>query len=375
MNAIIIGAGIGGLAAAIGLRQHNIAVEIYERAPELREIGAGLTLWDNAARALAQIGAGDLLAPISAPELRGGIRTPDGALLVDFGAVSAPGDGAALSRVVHRADLQAAMLGLIDQASLHLGKDLVDLSQERAGVVARFADGSQAHGDILIGADGIGSRVRAALHGARPARYAGYTAWRAVVPFDAGRSLPGETWGLGLRFGQVPLGDGRVYWFAAQSVPAGRRIPGGERAELLRLFGGWHAPIPELIAAAEEAAILRHDIADRPPLRRWGQGRVTLLGDAAHPTTPNLGQGACQALEDAAVLARCLAEGGAPDAALRRYEALRIPRTAEVVRRSRLIGAVGQWRNPLAAAARNQLMRMASGASQRQIQQIVAYQF
>lgn len=375
MKAIIIGAGIGGLAAAIGLRHAHIDAEVYERAPELREIGAALTLWDNAARALAQIGAGDLLGPISMPEIRGGLRAPDGRLLVDMAGVASPEADSALSRVVHRADLQAAMLARIDPERIHFGKRLVALKQDGAGVTAEFADGSSARGDILIGADGIGSRVRAILHGERPARYAGYTAWRSVVPFEQARTLPGETWGRGLRFGQVPLGDGRVYWFAAQSVPAGQRSPDGERAALLRLFGGWHAPIPALIAAAAEGDILRHDIADRPPLRRWGDGRVTLLGDAAHPTTPNLGQGACQAIEDAAVLARCLAGGGEPDASLRGYEALRIPRTSAIVRRSRLIGAVGQWSNPLAVASRNQLMRLAGGASQRQILQLVAYQF
>jgi 2-polyprenyl-6-methoxyphenol hydroxylase-like FAD-dependent oxidoreductase len=370
LKAIIIGGGIGGLTAALALRSVGAEATIYERAGELRELGAGLTLWDNAVRALAQIGIGDLLGPIGAPDRPASFRSPSGNLL---STMSGP---IGLAVVLHRAELHAALRGRLGPGQLQLGRALSSFAQDDAGITARFADGGSARADILIGADGIGSRVRAQLHGERPARYAGYTAWRAVVPFEHARVLPGETWGGGMRFGQVPLRNGQVYWFATKSLPAGQRSPGGERAALLADFTSWHAPIAELIAAAGEEQILRHDIYDRPPLASWGAGRATLLGDAAHPMTPNLGQGACQAIEDAAVLARCLSEAADPQAALRRYEALRIPRTSAIVRRSRLIGAVGQWRSPLAVSLRAMLLRAVPAEAQaRQIQQIVSYAF
>lgn len=372
-RAIIIGAGIGGLTAALGLRRAGLEVELYERAAAPEEIGAGLTIWANALRALDQLGAGDLLGPISAPDLQGGIRAPDGALLAggSYGDLSAK-----LAVVVHRAELQAALVARVGPASVRFGESLSGFEQDDGGVTARFAGGGSARADILIGADGLRSAVRAQLHGEARPRYAGYTAWRAVVPFDTARLLPGETWGRGARFGQVPMPGGRAYWFATQDAREGERSPGGERAALLRAFAGWHAPIGALIAAADEGAILRHDIYDRPPLARWGAGRVTLLGDAAHPTTPNLGQGACQAIEDAAVLARCLGSGGDLTAALRRYEALRIPRTAAIVRQSRMVGALGQWRGAAAVRLRAWLLRnVVSRVQARQIDRLLNYQF
>jgi 2-polyprenyl-6-methoxyphenol hydroxylase-like FAD-dependent oxidoreductase len=369
---IIIGAGIGGLAAAIGLRRAGLEVELYERAAAPGEVGAGLTLWANALRALDQIGAADLLGPISAPDLQGGIRAPDGELLAGGYAAL----GAQLAVVVHRAELHAALLGQIEPGAIHFGQSLSGFEQDGSGVTARFADGGSARAAILIGADGLRSAVRALLHGEARPRYAGYTAWRAVVPFDAARLLAGETWGRGARFGQVPMRDGRAYWFATQGAREGERSPGGERAALLRTFAGWHAPVADLIAAADEAAILRHDIYDRPPLARWGAGRVSLLGDAAHPTTPNLGQGACQAIEDAAVLARCLGQGGDLAAGLRRYEGLRIPRTAAIVRQSRLVGEMGQWHGAAAVRLRTWLLRNVVGRVQaRQIDRLLNYQF
>ncbi len=182
------------------------------------------------------------------------------------------------------------------------------------------ADGNEVEGDVLVGADGLHSVVRARLHGYKPPRYAGYTAWRAVITAPDVPLCPGESWGRGARFGHARVPGGRVYVYATRNAPEGVHGPGGELAELRRIFGAWHDPIPALLTAMEGADILRNDILDRPALRRWGTGRITLLGDAAHPMTPNLGQGACQALEDAVVLARQMGSCGAVEPALRRYE-------------------------------------------------------
>lgn len=375
MKTIIVGAGIGGLAAAIGLRRAGIAVAVYEQAARLGEVGAGITLWPNAVKALRQLGLGEAIRAIGVLEGQGGIRTAGGRLLASGAARDLEREFGAPTLAMHRADLHATLLGALGGDYVRLGARCLGFEQGAQGVTVRFADGSSDAADLLVGADGLRSAVRAQLHGPQPPRYAGYTAWRAVVPFEHAQLLPGESWGAGARFGQVPLGDGRVYWFATKNTPPGGRSAAGERAELLRLFGGWHAPIPALIAATPEADILRHDLFDRPPLGRWGAGRVTLLGDAAHPMTPNLGQGACQAIEDAVVLTKRLVAGGDPTAALRAYEADRQPRTAQIMRQSRQIGAVGQWQGPLSVAARNLLMRALGPRLQaRQLAAVIGYE-
>jgi 2-polyprenyl-6-methoxyphenol hydroxylase-like FAD-dependent oxidoreductase len=247
---------------------------------------------------------------------------------------------------VHRADLQSVFLDALGADAVQLGARCIGFEQDSDEVRVRFSDGREARGAALIGADGIHSAIRAQLHGAREPRYVGYTAWRGVTPF-AHPLLPVgvgiETWGRGQRFGITHISGGRVYWFATRNTAEGESdAAGGRQAELLDRFHGWHAPIEAVIAATEGEAILRNDIYDRPTLKHWGEGRVTLLGDAAHPMTPNLGQGACQAIEDAVVLARCIQEGPSMPEALRAYEARRIPRTTAVARQSRLTGWNGQ---------------------------------
>ena len=213
----------------------------------------------------------------------------------------------------------------------------------------RFDDGRETRGDLLVGADGLRSVVRSALFGPERPRYGGYTAWRAVTRFDHARVTPGETWGRGRRFGQWGMTGARIYWYATESVPEGEGDPPeGRKQGLLKLFRGWHEPVEDLIEATDESAILRNDVYDRPALRRWSVGRVTLLGDAAHPMTPDMGQGACQAIEDAVVLADCLTRWSEVAEALRAYESLRIPPpggwSASRARRARSPSGRTPWR-------------------------------
>jgi len=276
---------------------------------------------------------------------------------------------------VHRADLQQALLEALGAGVVRLGADCTSVDEESASVTARFIDGRSISGDFLIGADGLHSVVRARLFGEAPPRYAGYVAWRAVVAFDHRQLTPGESWGAGERFGHLPMSNGRVYWYAARTAIEGARTGVGERDELRHTFQRWHAPIPQLIQATTEHAILRNDIYDRPPLKSWGRGLVSLLGDAAHPMTPNLGQGACQAIEDAVVLGRAIATHSTVAAALRSYEAQRIDRANLIVTQSRQVGWVGQWRHPMAVALRNALVRFGGSRLQaRQLAPIVGYQ-
>jgi 2-polyprenyl-6-methoxyphenol hydroxylase-like FAD-dependent oxidoreductase len=374
-NALVIGAGIGGLAAALGLRRAGWSVSVFERAPEIAEVGAGIAIWANGLRTLDALGVGAAVRALGLPDGEGWLRDWRGAPLLPLATAEARARYPELGLMLHRADLHALLLEALGRDAVRLDARLVDLADDGEGVEAVFADGTRARGDLLVGADGLHSVVRARLHGEAPPRYAGYTAWRAVVPFDAARLRPGESWGRGARFGHAPLPDGRVYMFATRNAPAGERGRGGERAELLRTFGDWHDPIPALLDAVREEDVLRNDVYDRPVLRRWGRGRITLLGDAAHPMTPNLGQGACQALEDAVVLARHLAGGADAEPALRAYEAERAPRANAFVTRSRQAGAVGQWTHPLAVRLRTGLVRHVIGRLQpRQLAEMAAFQ-
>jgi 2-polyprenyl-6-methoxyphenol hydroxylase-like FAD-dependent oxidoreductase len=382
---MVAGAGIGGLSAAIALRRAGLEVAVFERAAELREVGAGLLLAANAQKALGKIGLADAVARLGTPASAAEIRSWRGRVLASLPASELERRVGAPSAAVHRADLQTLLVREAGEGTLRLGAEIEAFEQEdESGVTVLLAGGGQERADVLVGADGLRSKTRAALFGLEKPRYAGYTAWRAVVEPKAellpwGRGF--ESWGRGARFGCAHIGKGRVYWFATANAPEGAKdgkpgSPAGPKATLLRLFKGWHRPIRQLIEETDEGAILRTDIYDREPLGKiWGEGLVTLLGDAAHPMTPNLGQGACQAIEDAVVLARCLHEGGATADSLRRYERLRSERTAMVVRRSRRIGSIGQLENPLLCHLRDRVLSMIPPEVQlRQLEEVVGYE-
>ena len=305
---------------------------------------------------------------LAVPQLSGGIRTWRGDVLLATSIDEVERRFGAPPVAVHRAELLTMLNDALDSNIVHLDSPMTCFTQDDDHVTATFADGRVERADVLIGADGLHSVVRSQLFGHSKPRYAGYTAWRAVVPYDMDRlpaGMSGETWGCGARFGIVPMSSNRVYWFGTINAPEGQHNGvGGHKREVMDLFGGWHSPIRDVIAATDDAVILRNDIYDRPPLRHWIVGRVTLLGDAAHPMTPNLGQGACQAIEDAVVLARCLRDGTNPAAGLRMYERERFERTNAIVQQSRQIGQVGQWSHALACRVRDALMRLTPSTAQ-----------
>jgi 2-polyprenyl-6-methoxyphenol hydroxylase-like FAD-dependent oxidoreductase len=381
---VVAGGGIGGLTAAIALRRAGFEVSVFERAAELGEVGAGLLLAANAQKSLAKLGLAEAVARLGTPASAGEIRSWRGEVLANIPAAELEKKIGTPSAAVHRADLQALLAREVGEGTLRLGAEVESFEQNKSGVRVKFADGGHESADVLVGADGLCSRIRTGLFGSEEPRYAGYTAWRAVVdpkeellPWGTGF----ESWGRGARFGCAHIGDWRVYWFATANAPEGEKDgpPGslaGTKAKLLRLFSGWHWPVADLVQAAEEDTILRTDIYDREPLgERWGEGKVTLLGDAAHPMTPNLGQGACQAIEDAVVLARCLGERGATAESLRSYERLRSDRVAMVVRRSRRVGMVGQVKNPAICWLRDRALAMIPSKAQlRQLEEVVGYE-
>ena len=267
---------------------------------------------------------------------------------------------------LHRADLQNILLHSLDQSSIHLGHQFIDQKQTAEMVIAMFGNGRSIDADFLIGADGIHSRVRAQLLNDGDPIDRGYTIWRgisATIPAAIPPATAIELQGRGKRFGIGPVGLGRVGWWASAN--------GAPNDDLFHLFEGWYPPVLELIEATPPSSIIRTGAFDRLPNRTWGRGGMTLLGDAIHPTTPNLGQGGCLAIEDAFVLAKCFENYGASEAALRNYERVRYKRTSAISKYSRYYGTFGQWENVWARALRRAALALVPEALARRVMEIV----
>jgi 2-polyprenyl-6-methoxyphenol hydroxylase-like FAD-dependent oxidoreductase len=340
LEVVVVGAGISGLAAAKALEDGGMAVRVLERAVELPSGGAGLTLWPNASRALRSLGMLDGVRPVLLEVRRAVTMTPAGRVITEvpldrierrFGRLCSVG----------REELLAALRAHV-AAPIEFG---VEVAFDGTFLTV---DGDPLEADLIVGADGIGSVVRAHVVGAVSPRPAGYSAWRGVA--DTGDATPtgaSETVGRGKRFGLVPLTGERTYWFAV--------LAGGDGGEdLEREFAGWHEPIMAVLDATPSSARSYLPICDLPRLSRWRRAGAVLVGDAAHAMTPNLGQGAAQALEDVAALSELLRSSRREDA-LDEYELRRKRRAERVAARSRAVGRIAQARNPVLAAARDLL--------------------
>jgi 2-polyprenyl-6-methoxyphenol hydroxylase-like FAD-dependent oxidoreductase len=255
-----------------------------------------------------------------------------------------------------------------------MGAEFVRFEQDDDGVIAHFADGRTARGDVLVAADGLKSIVRKQLHGDEEPRYAGYAARRGVLQAEA----PGQMrviLGDARRFAYFPVGGQWVYWSASTNeAPGQEESPAELKRSVLENFAGWPDPVEGFVKGTDDPNTFRADTYDRDPLKRWGEGRVTLLGDAAHPMTWDQGQGACQGIEGALLLAKRLAEGGDdPVATLRSWEADRISRTAKVVLGSRRMGKLCQTENPIVRRVRNRAVKMLTGSKKESAHLLVDY--
>jgi 2-polyprenyl-6-methoxyphenol hydroxylase-like FAD-dependent oxidoreductase len=352
MKAVVAGGGIGGLACALALTRHGWDVDVLGRATAFEEVGAGLSLWPNGLRALDVLGVGEQVRERALVEREAGIRDASGRWLSRT-------DTAALERrfgpvaMIHRADLLEVLRAAVPERSLR--HDVTVSHASPGGTVTHSRGESRA--DLVVGADGIGSVVRTSIWPDAPVpRYAGYTAWRTVTP-PVQVDGTSESWGPGGRFGFAPLPDGRVYCFAVANAAEGD--PGQGLAGLRRRFRAWHSPIPALLDAADPGAVLHDDLYELPPLRTYAAGRAVLVGDAAHAMTPDLGQGACQALEDAVVLAEALDGPGG----LESYDQARRKRRQMIALRSHRLGVVAQWESPVAVGLRNTALRLLPGSA------------
>ncbi|MFD8990574.1 FAD-dependent monooxygenase [Streptomyces goshikiensis] len=361
-HAVIAGAGIGGLTAALALHRRGWRVTVCERAPGPPALGAGIVLAPNALRAFDAIGFDVTRAAGHAVPAAMGVRRTGGNWLnrADTAAMAARYGRPPLA--VHRTALAAALTAALPDGTVRYGVAVTAVervdSPQGGGPVVRTPAGDLT-ADVVIAADGIHSALRRQYFPHHPGlRHSGETAWRTVLSCEG---LPGlvaaETWGRGERFGVVPLADGRVYVYATARAPQGY-APADLRAELRRRYGAWHDPIPALLDRIDPAAVLRHDLYDLAvPLPRHHSGRLAWVGDAAHAMTPNLGQGGCQAIEDGVVLVRLLDADGDVPAALAAYTRARHARTDAIRIRSRRAGRVAALTHPLAVAVRDLAVR------------------
>lgn len=360
-RAVIIGAGIGGLAAAAGLHNVGWDVTVCERADALEPIGAGLAVAPNGLRALDTFGAGAAVRGLAVSQELG-IRRRDGRWIMRSSsqAVAARfGDPVVL---VTRAALVETVRSRVPADALRLSTEVLAVSPgEESGPSRVTTSVGDLDAELVVAADGIRSLVReTAFPGQGDLRYAGFTTWRMLTDPVGGTqraaTVPmAESWGPGSIFGVMPLSDGRVYCYGAARAAAGGRAD-DEHAELVRRFGDWHDPIPRLLASVPADRVLRHDVGElATPLPAFHQGRIALIGDAAHPMAPNLGQGGSQALEDAAVLAHLMtgADADAVPHLLAEYTSLRRPRADAIVRRSRQVARIGLLAARPAVAARD----------------------
>lgn len=371
---VIAGGGIAGAATALALHRTGTPFALLERTGGLRAEGSAIGTWTNAWRALDALGVGDGLRERWPALERIKITKGDGSLIRTW-AIADCGDGNHESRLVMRADLVDALAAPLPRECVAFNARVVAAATVAGrGATVTLADGTVLPCRAVIGADGIGSAVAAGLgKGPGRLRYAGYVAVRGVADFGSPAAVPASipcstvsfVYGNGARAGAIPLGDGRVYWFTvanAPEPPLGRTPPDVCRATALghaaQFSGG--VPVADLVRASPDATLSRAAVSDAWPAAasRWGAGAVTLAGDAAHPMTPNLGQGGCVALEDAVVLGRCLRRARPGDfdatvAALDAYERTQSTRARAVAIKSAVIGAAAQLGGPIIPAVRD----------------------
>ena len=348
----IIGGGIGGVTAAAALRHFGIEAVVYERAGEMREFGAGMMLWANASRVLNELGLLNKIIAVSGRTDNFYVRKSGGEILLKI----ATGNFEVPSVCVPRSDLLSILVDALPSEQIKTGHEFERLEQSRNKVRVYFSNGAMAEHDVLIGADGVRSRIRQEIFGQREPIYRGYMVWRGIGRYEGGELPPhssSETWGKGRRFGILNTDDNRFTWYATTNIAANHQDSlKGRRAELLEMFDGWHSPIEELINSTPEEMIMKNGARDHAAMRNWVKGRVALLGDSAHACTPNLGQGGGMAIEDALVLAKSLDSESSITAALALYEQRRIARTRHIQQRARMMGTIGQFENSIFVAGR-----------------------
>jgi FAD-dependent urate hydroxylase len=341
MKALVMGAGIGGLSAAVALKAAGISCEVFEAVQEIKPVGAAISIWPNGVKCMNLLGMGDITETYGGPLRYMAYQDHrHGKTLTRFSLAPLVERTGGRPCPVSRSELQGEMLNFWGRDAVRFGKRATRVEEDDDGVTAWFSDGTTARGDMLIAADGSHSALRPYVLGFTPERrYAGYVNWNGLVEIDEAIA-PADQWttfvGEGKRVSLMPVANGRFYFFFDVPLPAGLAEDRSTlKADLSRYFSGWAAPVQALIARLDPATTNRIEIHDIEPFERLVRGRVALLGDAGHSTTPDIGQGGCAALEDAVVLGETFRDGGDIAAALRQYEARRCERVRDLILKAR----------------------------------------
>jgi len=366
MKITIIGAGIAGLTAAIILEQRGFEVVVFEAATTFKKVGAGITLASNAMQIYKRIGLYATIATAGNYINRLAVLDSQLKLLSKADLTSLEEKHQVTAIAIHRASLHAVLLKQLKNTAVHLGKRLANVEQKEGKVYISFEDGSTYETAILIGADGIHSKVREAILGHSQLRNAKQHCWRGIAKValleEVTRQLTdyktslNELWGKGSRFGFVRINPDEIYWFALTNQKKDHTIALDKR-DIHFLFKNYDPLIAKIIGATSANEILYNQMIDLKPLKTWHNQQICLLGDAAHATTPNMGQGACQAIESAYVLATCLSKTSNPIAAFSQFEKIRKKKAIQIVNRSWQIGKMAQLERSWKIQLRNQLMR------------------
>ena len=358
MKAVVVGGGVGGVATAVALEQSGLDVELCERAPELREIGAGKSVWQNGIQALDHLGVAEDVLAHGSPVDTLVVKTWRGRRLQTI-PIGRLGKNVALER----ADVFRALVARLNDTVVRTGAGCVHVSDEGDHVSARLENGETVEGDFLIGADGIFSTVREQLfHGWQP-EYAGHVAWRGIAAFEHPAWPVGSAvnyYGRGKHFAVEPLRGGRIFWYATKNLPRDAQRAG--KAEVIEAFSDALDPIPQVIDSTSPELIVRNRLFNLPFRSTWTRDRVALLGDAAHAMLPNLGQGACTAIEDAVVLARCVEKTDDIRQGLLAYERSRTRRVRLIHRSSAMTSRLQLLEHPAATGLRNAWIRTQPGS-------------
>ncbi len=357
MKATIIGAGIGGLTLVIALQKQRIESEIYESFSSFKEMGAGIMLAGNAMKVYSKLGIADEL--IQNGNVLTRMNITDHQLKILSSVTSSKFSSKNHPTVaLHRSVLQKVLLNKVPKENIHLGKKVELLQKKGNEIEIQFSDQDRVKADIVLGADGIHSKVRSFVTNNITKRDAGQICWRGISNYDLPENLStelNEMWGRGKRFGFVKIQPNKVYWYALLNESS--EIPLNNNS-LLEYFRDFHPIAIELIDSTQLKEILENKIIDLKPFTHWSKGNVCLMGDAAHATTPNLGQGACQAVEDAFVLAQSLSTKKNHQDAFKLFQSYRMKVAHQVVQMSWRMGKIAHVNNPLLVSLRNYLMKM-----------------
>lgn len=351
----IIGAGIAGLTTAISLKQKGFDPILFESTPVIKPVGAGLALAANAMKAFKRLNIMDEIKKRGQLTTRFDILNRNGKIITKSDSTKLSLEHSIDNYAIHRADLLSILLSKIDTDKIFLNKKSVGFERNKEKVIVKFEDGTTHETKCLVVAEGIHSPIRQAILPNSKPRYAGYTCWRGVINNPNLKiKNSSETWGKGKRFGIVPIGDNKVYWFVCINAPQNSKKHKDYTIEdLKREFNAFHAPITTILSNTKSSEMIWSDIIDLKPINNFAFDNILLIGDAAHATTPNMGQGACQAIEDAIILANEMEKSTKPSVAFKTFEKKRIKRTHKIVNKSLFIGKIGQLENGLLIALRN----------------------